>query len=443
MAPISKASDAPKLLILPEGASQHARVLSLCNPRTLTPKRYFFCPEKGLYEFTRLTAPKTAPKSCLIAPTLDKKSCQDALPLSGMDSVCESREPDHTHGTSASSPVADGYIIESAEFLVATPIDPLFLVLPVLSPKPSSKKVQHPKEVFLSADDLLDSLCDISEQFRHVVNHDATRKSVQRRITAVCDSVAAGDETMYRLSNEKLLQELVGKARRMVGGAFPETLEARFVRKALEVPIMAVKREESLLSVDANLSLKEDCHDSQNVIQTPSEGTDSQTSITTSTTMKSHASSSTSISIIPDIAPNSTPEGIPELLRVRSALSYLLSSYIPLQLSNRLNQILSSPCSPIDFTTLEQHLINLSSLRTEALASRSLSDFSRKRGMNDDDEAIESRVEKKRKKEEDEKRKKAGESRGVRDLKKVDTTGMKKLSAFFGNGAAGGKKKSK
>lgn len=63
--------------------------------------------------------------------------------------------------------------------------------------------------------------------------------------------------------------------------------------------------------------------------------------------------------------------------------------------------------------------------------------------MNDDDEAIESRAEKKRKKEEDEKRKKAGESRGVKDLKKVDTTGMKKLSDFFGKGAAGSKKKSK
>ncbi len=443
MAPSSKASDVPKLLILPEGASQHARVLSLCNPRTLTSKRYLFCPEQGLYEFTRLTAPKTAPKSCLIAPILDKQSCQDALPLGGTDSVCESREPDHTHGTSPSPPVADGYIIESAEFLVATPIDPLFLVLPVLSPKPSSKKVQHPKQVFLSADDLLDSLCDMSEQFRHVVSHDPTRESVQRRIVAVCDSVAAGDETMYRLSNDKLLQELVGKARRMVGGAFPETLEARFVRKALEVPIMAVKREESSLSVDANLALKEECRDSQNVIQTPSEGTDSQTSITTSSTMESHASSLTSISIIPEIAPISAPEGIPELLRVRSALSYLLSSYVPLHLSTCLNQLLSSPCSPVDFTSLEKHLTTLSSLRTEALTSRSLSDFSRKRGMNDDDEAIESRAEKKRKKEEDEKRKKAGESRGVKDLKKVDTTGMKKLSDFFGKGAAGSKKKSK
>lgn len=443
MAPSSTASDVPKLLILPEGVSQHARVLSLCNPRTLTPKRYFFCPEKGIYEFTRLAAPKTAPKSCLIAPPHDKQSSRDTLPLTGGVSVCESREPSQPRASSTSPPIADGYLIESTEFLVATPIDPMFLILPVLAPKPSSNKHQQPKQVFLSADDLLDNLSDISEHFREVINHRPTCGFIQRRMAAVCDSVAAGDEIMYRLSNEKLLQVLLDKARGMVGRAFPKTLEARFVRKALEVPIMSVKREESSLSVDMRTDQEEDCRVVQSGLKTPSEGTDSQSSISSLTMLHSHASSSTSISVIPESAPISAPEAIPELLRLRSALSYLLSSYVPLHLVDCLNQTISSPSGPVDFTSLEQHLADLSNLRTEALASRSLSDFSRKRGVNDDDEAIESRMEKKRKKEEDEKRKKAGESRGVRDLKKVDTTGMKKLSDFFGKGTAGGKKKSK
>ena len=43
--------------------------------------------------------------------------------------------------------------------------------------------------------------------------------------------------------------------------------------------------------------------------------------------------------------------------------------------------------------------------------------------------------EEKRKKEEEEKKAKAQESRGVRDLKKVNTTGMKKMSDFFGKAA--------
>jgi hypothetical protein len=63
-----------------------------------------------------------------------------------------------------------------------------------------------------------------------------------------------------------------------------------------------------------------------------------------------------------------------------------------------------------------------------------MSDFSRKRGL--DDEEVEARADKKRKKEEEEKIKKAAESQAVRNLKKVNTTGMKKMSDFFGKAAA-------
>jgi Ydr279p protein family (RNase H2 complex component). len=55
-------------------------------------------------------------------------------------------------------------------------------------------------------------------------------------------------------------------------------------------------------------------------------------------------------------------------------------------------------------------------------------------------DAAESRAEKKRRKEEEDKRKNTGQSRGVKELKKVDTSGMKKMSDFFGKAAA--KKKS-
>lgn len=56
--------------------------------------------------------------------------------------------------------------------------------------------------------------------------------------------------------------------------------------------------------------------------------------------------------------------------------------------------------------------------------------------MYEEDDAAETRAEKKRRKEEEEEKKKAGESRGIRDLKKVDTKGMKKMSDFFGKAAA-------
>ncbi|KAI9872639.1 MAG: hypothetical protein M1830_001388 [Pleopsidium flavum] len=438
----SRAKDVAKLFVLPKGASQHARVVTLCNPRTLTAKRYFFCPEKGIYEFTRLAAPKTAPRSCLIAPTYDNKANLDILPQCTAGSVPDLAELDQARGSPTSS-ILGGHIVESAEFFLATPIDPLFLLLPVLCPIPLSNKSEAMKQVFLSADDLLDSLSDTSRHFWYLVDHAPTRVLLLERIAAVCDSVMAGGEAMYRLSIDKLVKELTAKAYKMVDKGLPETIEARFVRKALEVPIMSVKREESSLSANTNFEPEEESLSSQNGTQTPSESTDSQTSTSTSATQVSSHSSSTTISLIAENISVSAPEGVPQLLRLRTALAYMLASYVPHHLSTYLHESLSSPSAFVDFTPLEQYLSHLSCLRAKALASRSLSDFSRKRSMNEDDEALETRAEKKRKKEEEDKRKKSGESRGVRDLKKVDTTGMKKLSDFFGKGATGNKKKNK
>lgn len=114
-------------------------------------------------------------------------------------------------------------------------------------------------------------------------------------------------------------------------------------------------------------------------------------------------------------------------------------SYIAQDLGARLDELLASAESPLDFKPLKDRLEHLAKLRAEALASRSLGDFSRKRNLEDED-AAESRAEKKRRKEAEEKKKKAEQSRGVRELKKVDTSGMKKMSDFFGKAAA--KKKS-
>ena len=91
----------------------------------------------------------------------------------------------------------------------------------------------------------------------------------------------------------------------------------------------------------------------------------------------------------------------------------------------------ASEKSPLDFKPLDTRLAEIARLRAEALAARSIGDFSRKRNMHEEDDAAESRLEKKRRKTEEEKIKKAGETRGIRDLKKVDTKGMKKMGDFF------------
>ena len=85
----------------------------------------------------------------------------------------------------------------------------------------------------------------------------------------------------------------------------------------------------------------------------------------------------------------------------------------------------------IDFKPLETHLAHLNDLKKEAQALRSMSEnISRKRGSEDDEEALEKAEAKKRKKE-DEEFKKKNTSRGVKALGKADTSGMKKLSSFF------------
>lgn len=130
--------------------------------------------------------------------------------------------------------------------------------------------------------------------------------------------------------------------------------------------------------------------------------------------------------ILPDAPPQAheATEEVKDLLRLRTALSYITTCYIPPHISTTLTY------PSIDFSPLDTHLKYLASLHEEARALRSLSDnITRKRG-HDDDEAAEERAEKKRKKEEDEKRKKS-ESNATKQLKKVNTTGMKKMSSFF------------
>ena len=244
------------------------------------------------------------------------------------------------------------------------------------------------------------------------------------------DTVVGGDETMYRINLDKLLTELIIKAKNIVSSGFPATLEEKFIRRALEVPITGLKREESSLSETLNVSQE----DKSNTECVSSDHGSSQTNIvaadsafTASTTTSNLSNSKTyDLSIkVPNVEP---------LLRLRTALSYMISSYVSPPIESALNQKLASSSSPIDFKPLDAQLAHIANLRAQALASRSLADFSRKRSTNEDDEAAEARAEKKQKKEEEEKRRKAGETRGVRDLKNVDVSGMKKMSDFFAKG---------
>lgn len=420
-----------KLIVLPKDISSGARICTLAHPRTSNPSRYYFCPERGVFEFIRIAAPKSVCQSWLVGPqhrpSHDGDSTKLAQPLEDLETTMESGLHINSMGS-----VAEGYVSKSPELFVATPIDPLFLVLPSFCGQFSSNKGFSMDSRFISIDDLIERLQVSSKHLESLSCNKRVRQTFDARIIALCDTVVAGDEAMYRINLDKLLTELISKAKNIVASGFPATMEEKFVRKALEVPMMALKREESSLSETPRLSqedksitgpLSSDHGLSQTNTGTPD-------SIAIASTTNSHLS-------IPETQdPPLQVSNIEPLLRLRTALSYIISSYVPPPIETALNEKLASSSSPIDFKPLDMQLAHIATLRTEALASRSLSDFSRKRSMNEDDEAAESRAEKKQRREDEEKRRKAGESRGVRDLKKVDVSGMKKMNDFFTKGPA-------
>lgn len=387
------------------------------------PSRYLFCPERGFYEFTRIAAPKKTPKSWLIT---SDKSWSDGSQKEGS-------------GTRKSIELGTGYITKSADLFIATPIDVLFLVLPALVPKGTKETKQH----FLCLDDHLDTLSTSSRHLKALLaQHPTLRSMIEKRMTTFCDTVDAGDETMYRISDAKLLSVLVTKAQRMCKQGLPASMEEKFIKPALDIPILNIWTEESTISMISTTTAAEDS-------QETAIAADSQTSTTTTpsadsqTTTESQSTTATSVVVTeePSPPPLTTPPEVPHLLRLRTSLNYLLHAYIPPTLQTPLKSLLTSTTSPHfhpstpsaipDFTPLDTHLAAISKLKTEAAALRPIADnISRKRYFEEDEEKIAEREEKKRKKEEEENKKKT-ESRSIKALKKADTSGMKKLSSFF------------
>ncbi|KAJ0424124.1 ribonuclease H2, subunit B [Aspergillus carlsbadensis] len=398
----SQATTKPsKAFILPSSTSPDARFVTLPNPRTGDLTRYFFCPKLGLYEFTVVASATQSPRSILytLSQSGDKK--------------------------------AQGTISKAAELTIATPIDIIFFVIPVLCSSPSSNEGQR---LFQPLDDIIDSHDDLPKHLRYILYHEAFRETLLRRVDGICDSVEAGDEKLFRVNDAKLLQQLLAKAERMASQGLPTSLEERYVKQALAAPLMSVARTD----ITTSGSLPSPKEDEKEELREARDTQDTTSSITTasSTSVSTSVSESAPIPAGEDLPDQlACPEPIIRLQRLSAALSFLKTTYVSPKLSIKLDSILSSSETPVDFKPLYDYLKHLAELRAEALASRSLGDFSRKRSAEDDD-AAEARAEKKRRKEEEERKKKAGESRGVRELKKVNTTGMKKMSDFFGNVAA-------
>ena len=412
----------PKLLILPSKLSSTARICTLPHPRNSRLSQYLYCPNTGLYEIKDVSEPKNTKQSWLIEPTDDASS-----PHSGgaHNTTAPSTKHDHIL-QDPSRPDQDrifqGHVLQSPSLLIATPIDPVFLTLPALL-RHITLQDRTAKGCFLSIDDIFEENCEKWKGFAWLLRQREVRAALEERIKTVCDSVSAGDEEMYRLSISKLLEILLAKAWTMIKFGLPQSMEDQFVSRSLEMPIPRLRKDESIMSMLAGAM------DHGLGVMDP----DSAEAASISTSSGTHTSSSSVPTGDTTSSLASTPEDpikLTQLLRLRTCLFYLLAAYVDPTLAAFLKASLASDESPINFKPLEEELLRVAAMRAEASVSR----LGSKRELEDDEEVVEARAEKRRKREEEEKRKKAGESHGIRALKKVDISGMKKMSDFFTKG---------
>ncbi|KAK5044841.1 hypothetical protein LTR84_010379 [Exophiala bonariae] len=390
-----------KHFILPKGLSNSARFLLLKHPRSSKTQRFLFCPGQGLFQLTKVSTPTDDPRSFLFS-----RPAQDAS-----TDIQPNMDLQKEGGT-----ISGGYISKSPELFVATPFDLAFLLIALILPA----TIKASKPLFQPLDDILEDHIQEDKHLRYLYSHG--RSFFDDAISKFCDQIEGGDEQLYRPSEEKTLRLVMQKVDAVIRAGLPASLDDKFVKRKLEMPVLSIQRENSSFSTNLDSPSQDDC-------DTPSENLESQSSAASSapSLVFSEVSASSSMTTI---TPETVPSKVHGLQQQSIVLEFILTSYVPLSVADRLQARFSAADSPLNFKPLKEHLKTIAEMKADAAASRSLSDFNRKRGL-EDDEAAELREEKKRKQDEAAQKKKAGESRGVRDLKKVNVSGMKKMSDFF------------
>ncbi|KAK1819592.1 hypothetical protein LTR12_006042 [Friedmanniomyces endolithicus] len=382
-------SNPPKLFILPDDASPESRILTLPHPAGSRPTRYFLDPARGFYEFTRVSAPKKTCRSVLLVSGVERGEVDESgirREQNGEESE-EKREAEREDND-------EGYILQSPDLFIATPLDSLFVLLPALWP---TGNLDH-QEGWSTFHDKLFSNNDEDIRYKHLrsVFHSASgvgkalEQQMEARMASICDTIEMGDETSYKLNFKKLAGVVYEKAERMVAAGLPASMEEHFIKRALDAPEQSVRNEES------------------SVLRTADESPDPEQTVA--------------------VGPNGARfkiSHLAHLLRLRTALRYLYYTLLPASLTRCLQRHFDSGF--INFMPLTVYPAEVAELKAEAHALRSISDnISRKRGILDDEEALGRAEVKKRKKEEEEVKRK-GMSAGVKRLGKVD-----KMSDFFG-----------
>ena len=376
------------LLTLPDNISAEAWITTFTtdtekssHPPTSV-RTYICCPKTAQFlEITEIDTAKDIPRSWLLAPGTETTD-------------------------STSSSIGNGYVSQNSRLHVATPIDPLFLLIPALMPSATNTDEKVGKR-FLALDDYEDILVGYAPQWAFVLQHERLKLKVVQRLRCICDVTMAGEEKMYRPSMARIQQQILAKARKIIQYGLPCSLELEFVQKVLQLP-------QSMKSSSNNEDAKMESE------KTPEQDAREDNS-------DEHKNGEAKKHSPNKMNPSENTEKLRQLQRLKIAI-HLVLSYTEPHIQEQLLQAINDDES-INFKPLESYLAHAQSLRQEATALRAMSDnISRKRPPTD--EILEAKAEKKRKKEEEEKKKKL-ESRGVKNLKKVNTTGMMKLNSFF------------
>lgn len=390
-----------KHFILPKGLSKSARFLLLRHPRSSKSQRFLFCPEHGLFQFTKVNTPANDPRSLLFS----KPSQDTSLDA---DTILQVQKEGGT--------ISGGYISKSPELFIATPFDLAFLLIALILPT----TLKSSKSLFQPLDDILEDHIQEDRHLRYLYNHG--RRFFDQAVIKFCDQIDGGDEQLYRPNEDKTLSLIMQKVDAVIQAGLPASLDDKFVKRKLEMPVLSIKRENSSFSTTLDSPSLDNCDTSSENLESQSSAASSAPSL-----VFSEASASSSMTTI---TTETVSSKIHDLQQQSIVLEFILASYVPPSVADRLQARFATKGSPLDLAPLREHLETIAKMKADAAASRSLGDFSRKRGL-DDAEAAELREEKKRKQEEAEQKKKASESRGVRDLKKVNVSGMKKMSDFF------------
>lgn len=404
----------PQLLLLPNEISNDARIVTLKDPRGSNGIRYLICPKRGVHELRSITGSGNIRRSLFLYPNHNLGT----------------RENENIKLKTCSN--YTGYLMRNASLLIATLIDPLFLILPSLLPPMKSKSSEQQKSLYLSFEDYLDRLNTDSSHFMYLSGTSSIRKKLLQRMIVVCDSVGADDEKMYRLNEDKLVKELTKKAFRMAKSSLPPSMEEKFIKKALEVPLTNLKFEEEYPNDSACAEEEKKRKNAATEAKKLSK-IDASSRVTMTDISAEHTSNKNSKKCLSFAEDNSAynlihKKNVPDLLRLKTSLQFIIANYVAPHISEALKDLIFAKNDLIDFTSLDIHLSNVEKLRQDAVNSRLNDDYSRKRPRLEDEES-EIRAEKRKK--EEKMKKTTSCSRGANSLRKANISGMKKMSEFF------------